>query len=198
MKGSLFGRRVTTSGGLLAWLAAALVAALLCAPAASGRSSGKDPEALREAARIHRERGELEEARDALRAAIELAPDDTSLYEELADVFRAEGRGNEGKTPRILEVVEEVSTEEAAKLVGDLLDFEIRDAEGLIGGWKPRDLGILAGLALLLVVILKLLAREMRGRGDLVVSIELPQRRRGTFSVRLSRKPAAKHRVAEA
>jgi tetratricopeptide (TPR) repeat protein len=176
----------------------ALVAALLCAPAASGRTAGKDPEALRKAAQIHRERGEFEEAREALRAAIELAPNDTSLYEELADVFQAEGRGSEGKDPRILEVVEEVSTEEAAKLVGDLLNFEIRDAEGLIAGWKPRDLGILGGLALLLLIILRLLAREMRGKGDLVVSIELPQRQRGTFSVRLSTKPEAKRRVAEA
>jgi hypothetical protein len=195
---SPFGHREAAFGGLCAWLAAAFVAALLCAPIASGATDSRDPEALRKAARIHRDRGELQQARDALREAIELAPDDTSLYEELAVVFQAEGRQGEGEDTRIREVVEQSPDQNAAKLVNDLLSFQIRDEEGLIAGWKARDLAVLAGLGLLLTLTLWRLAREMRGRGDLVVSIELPRRQRGTFSVRLSGKPEAKRRMAEA
>jgi len=186
------------SGGLSGWLGAALVATLLWVPAPSGGAASRELEALREAARIHQQRGELEQAREALRQAIELAPDDTSLYEELARVFRAEGRRGKGEETRIEVPAEEGYDEDASKLVSDLLGIRIRDEEGLIGGWKPRDLAILAGLGLLLLMTLRRLAREMRGKGDLVVSIELPQQQRGTFSVRLSRKPEAKHRVAEA
>jgi hypothetical protein len=64
--------------------------------------------------------------------------------------------------------------------------------------WETRELALLAGLALLTAITLVVLLREMRGKGDLVVSIEVPPRQRGTFSVRLSKKRWPKRRVAEA
>ena len=199
MRESLLGQREAASGRLCAWLAAALAAALLCAPAAFGDSGIQDPEALRKAARIHRERGELAEAKDALRQAIELAPDDPSLYEELAVVFQAEGKRGEGKATRNPQVVEETSGDPGATApVKDIFGSWIRDAEDQIAGLEPRDLALLAGLALLGALILSLLSREFRGKGDLVVCIELPRRQRGTFSVRLSKKREAKRRVADA
>jgi len=176
-----------------------LVGALLCAPTASGDADVRDPEALRKAARIHRERGDLEEAKEALREAIELAPDDPTLYQELADVFQAEGSPSGGEATRNPQVVEKTSAApDATAPVEDILGFRVRDEEGHIAGLEPRDLGLLAGLALLGVLILSLLAREIRGKGDLVVCIELPRRQRGTFSVRLSKKREAKRRAADA
>ena len=198
MRESLFGHRRPAPGGIHAWLAAAFVAALLCAPIASGGADAADPEALRNAARIHRERGEFEEARDALRKAIELAPDDTSLYEELALVFQAGGRRGEDEAIRNPQVTEETSDQDATTPVSEFLGLQIRDLESRVAGWELRDLALLAGFALLGVLTLSLLSREMRGKGDLVVSIELPQRQRGTFSVRLSRRREPKRRLAEA
>jgi tetratricopeptide (TPR) repeat protein len=139
---SLFGHRGGAFSGLQAWLAAAFVATLLCAPTASGDTDNEDPEALRNAARA-----------------------------------------------------EEASEADASPPAGDP---QPRDEVGQSPEWKPQDLALLAGLALLSALTLLLLFREMRGKGDLVVSIELPQRQRGTFSVRLSRKREPKRRVAEA
>ncbi len=178
---------------------AAFVAALLCAPAGSGSSDTKDPEALRNAARLHRERGELEEAKDALREAIELAPHDPSLYQELAVVFQAEAKRSESEETRNPQVVEETFGDEGAAAPAENLPRpRIKDEEGQIAGWKPRDLALLAGFALLGGLILSLLSRAIRGKGDLVVCIELPRSQRGTFSVCLSKKPKAKRRRAAA
>ena len=196
--GSLIGRRGAFSGGRCARLAAALVALLLLAMSVPAGADAKDPEALRQAARIYRERGQLEEAREALREAIELAPNDPSLYEDLSLVFQAESRRNEPQAIRSPESPEETPADQgAAAPAEDRLGSGIRGGEGL-AGLELRDLALLTALALLGALILALLSRGIRGKGDLVVSIELPQRQRGTFSVRLARKREAKRRGAEA
>jgi len=196
---SLLGHGEPVSSRRRAWLAAAFVAALLCAPSAAAGNDTKDPETLRHVARFHRERGELEEAKDALREAIDLAPDDPSLYQELAGIFQVEAQRGEGEEIGSPQAAEEASTDTGATPpVKKPFRLRIRNEEGRIAGWKPRDLALLAGLGLLGALILSLLRREIRGRGDLVVCIELPQRQRGTFSVRLSKKRGAKRRAAKA
>jgi tetratricopeptide (TPR) repeat protein len=193
---SLPGHRRAVSGRLCAWLSAAFVAGLLCAPATFGSTETGDAEALRNAARLHRERGELEEAKDALREAIELAPHDPSLYQELAIVFQAETQRSETEETRSPRVVEEPPGDQAAAAPARKpARLRIRDERGQIAGWKPRDLALLTGFALLGALILSLLAREIRGKGDLVVCIELPRSQRGTFSVCLSKKPKAKRQA---
>ena len=165
---------------------------------ASGPADAGDPEALRNKARIHRDRGDLGKAKTALRKAIELAPDDPTLYQELAGVFQAEGRQQRGRGDRSSRLAEKPSDEENTTPVGDLLTSRIRDIESRMAGWNPLELGLVAGLGLLSALTLLSLFRAMRGKGDLVVCIELPQSQRGTFGVRLSKKRAATRRVAAA
>jgi tetratricopeptide (TPR) repeat protein len=171
------------------------VATLLCAPTAPAGSDTKDPETLRNVARFHQERGELEEAKAALREAIDLAPDDPTLYEELAVVFQAETRRDQGEEVGNPQVAEEASG--ATMPVKKPFRLRIRNKEGQIAGLRPKDLALLAGAALLGVLILSLLRREIRGKGDLVVSIELPRGQRGTFSVRLSRRRESARQLAK-
>ncbi len=108
---------------------------------------------------------------------------------------RRKPSGTRAKRSGIRRLAEEASGDEGATApVKKLLRLRIRNEEGRIAGWKPKDLALLAGLALLGALILSLLRREIRGKGDLVVCIELPRRQRGTFSVRLSKKrESARH-----
>ncbi len=198
MRGSLFGYRIAASSRPRAWLAAAFIAALLASPIASGAADSRDPEALRNKARILRDRGELGKAKIALRKAIELAPDDPTLYEQLAGVFQAEGKRRRGRLSGTPGLAETPFDEDGTAPLGELLSSRIHDLESRLAGWSLPELGLVVGLGLLGFVALLRLFRGMRGKGDLVVCVELSQSQRGTFSVRLSKKRAATRRLAAA
>ncbi len=143
---------------------------------------GRTPDAkwvpeLRQAATVYLDLAQHDAARRALEQAIELDPDEAALYEELARVYSAARRHGE-------------------QLVGDPLGDTADEtaatatAPGAPAGTHPTRLvarvAVLGGFALLGVGSVLLLRRLRIGRGDLIVAIELPPERSGTFSVRLS------------
>jgi tetratricopeptide (TPR) repeat protein len=134
---------------------------------------------LRQAATVYLDLEQHDAARRALEQAIDLAPDDATLYEELAQVYaaaRGDGQLLEG------DPLGDDPAAPATKLPSDALyDANSPDPERLM-----VRVALLAGLALLGVGSLLLLRRLRVGRGDLIVSIELPPERSGAFSVRLS------------
>ncbi len=157
---------------------------------------------LREAAGVYLDLGQPEAAHRALQAAIELSPDDAELYQQLAQVYaaaRSAGAALEGDP-----LAEEPHAEGA-----DESEPEAPPAATAAGAPPPgRSAGALvarvaslAALALAAVGGVLLALRARTGRGDLVVSLELPPGQSGTFSVRLSAeraRPRAPRLEAEA
>jgi tetratricopeptide (TPR) repeat protein len=164
---------------------------------------GRDADAkwvpeLRQAAEIYRNAGRREAARDALKQAIELAPDDKSLYAALAAVYdadppsrrraRREAAGEAG--------AEDLAGEGTGEAGGAAEPAPARSREP----WKelaPRRVAAVAGLALAAGLVALLLARLARGKGDLAVTIELPPDRRGVFSVRLEKRRTRRRAAGE-
>ena len=149
---------------------------------------GRKPDAkwvpeLREAAGVYLDLGQHEAARRALQAAIELAPDESDLYQQLAQVYaaaRREGSALEGD-PLAASPSEETQEPAAAEAIAEDAVPAARGAGSLLG-----RVAALAGLALAAVGGVLFAQRARAGRGDLVVSLELPPGQSGTFSVRLS------------
>ncbi len=145
------------------------------------QNPGRTPDAswaieLRKSAAVYSEVGESEAARRALKAAIDLAPGDASLYEELAALYQ--------ERPRQAEVppAQSGAAESAASDRPRPRPISPATEAMPIPVWL---LGV--GIALLLTALL-VARRVARGKGDLAVSIECPPDHRGTFSVRLSGK----------
>jgi tetratricopeptide (TPR) repeat protein len=145
---------------------------------------GRRPDAkwvpeLRQAATVYLDLEQHDAARRALEQAIELEPNDATLYEELAQVYAA-ARG------------------EGQLLEGDPLGDDATASAPVPPGETPLNeaptdpkrlmarVAVLAGIALLAAGSLLLLRRLRVGRGDLIVSMELPPDRSGAFSVRLA------------
>jgi tetratricopeptide (TPR) repeat protein len=169
---------------------------------------GRKPDAkwvpeLREAASVYLDLAQHDAARRALRDAIALAPDDAALYEELARVYaaaRQAGLSLEGDPfAEPGEAASEAAAEpepeaepEAEAATGEARSAPAPDPPAAAplpaaGRRAARRAAWLAALALAAVALLRLAFAAARGRGDLVVVIELPADRSGTFSVRLSR-----------
>ena len=159
---------------------------------------------LREAAGVYLDLAQHDAARRALREAIALDPDDASLYQELAQVYAAARRAGvalEGDPvgPAHADATPAPETElaleataprpSAAPVPVPAADAPPRPPRALApDSARPalERVGLLAGAALLLVAVVSVLRTAGRGRGDLVVSIELPAGYTGAFSVRLS------------
>ncbi|HEY8121617.1 MAG TPA: protein kinase [Myxococcota bacterium] len=158
---------------------------------------------LRASARLYRKRGQLLAARKALKDALDLAPNDRGIYEELSAVIAATDgavakpappAGAETTAPTTDEIAESgpaqiAPTDEVreAEARGEAARTEPASARKL--ELSPRTLAALGG-ALLLAVAAWLVRRTLRGNGDLGVSIELLPDTRATLSVRLSRERA--------
>ena len=139
---------------------------------------------LRKAAKLYLEVGDLEGAQTALKDAIEIAPGDASLYEELSEVFQTDA-------PRS----KSTATDSAAPANATAAESDEaprrRVAVRRATRPEPTDWinsGLLAVAVLSLLGLGSALIRVLRGKGDLAVSIECPDDTRGSFSVRLSRK----------
>ena len=143
---------------------------------------------LRNAAELYLEVGNLEAARRALKDAIEIAPGDASLYEDLAALLQAEPReAKPGVEP------DQVATARADADETDASPAEAarptpRRASPRAEATDWLGNGLLAVGILALLGLTSLLVRVMRGKGDLAVAIECPADMRGSFSVRLARK----------
>ena len=158
---------------------------------------------LRQASAVYVDLAEYDAARRALREAIALVPDNAALYEELAQVYAAARRAGialEGDT--FAEPKQEPAglpePEPAPALAPAAASASAADAVPLQPAPAPADsaslllwrVASLAGAALALVGLGLALRSKRRGRGDLVVSIELPTGYAGAFSVRLGRERA--------
>jgi tetratricopeptide (TPR) repeat protein len=152
---------------------------------------GRTPDAkwvpeLREAARVYMDLGQPDAARRALENAIELAPDEASLYEELAQVYasaRRQGRALESDPLGDAAEHAPPAPEEDASRASQ--PAPPAAAAPAASGPLLR-VAVLTGIALAAVGIALFARRARTGRGDLVVSIEPPAGHGGTFSVRLS------------
>jgi tetratricopeptide (TPR) repeat protein len=142
---------------------------------------------LRKAAELYTRSGRTDAARATLKQALELAPDDKSLYAALAAVYEAEQRQPPPARPPAAQAgaagaataPEPPAADPGAALRARLADWA-----------RPPRVAALAGGAFACGLLGLLAARGLRGKGDLAVTIEVPSDRRGTFSVRLaSRKP---------
>jgi tetratricopeptide (TPR) repeat protein len=117
--------------------------------------------------------GALPEAREALRQALELAPEQTDLYWALSAVYEREKNGAKTSvTP-----APAAAPLRFTRALATRLDLA-----------RTRELGLLAALGVAALFVVGLLARGLRGRGDLAVAIEYGGDRRGTFTVRLDRR----------
>ncbi|MGI9432044.1 MAG: protein kinase domain-containing protein [Myxococcota bacterium] len=142
---------------------------------------------LRKAAELYLESGRREPAKEALRQAIELSPGDTDLYAELAAVYEREKAGiaNPAARPSDGPAAEPSTPEVPEPASAAPLPHEIASR---LGVERSGDLAVLLGLALILAFAVGLLARSLRGKGDLAVAIDYPADRRGNFSVRLEKR----------
>jgi tetratricopeptide (TPR) repeat protein len=150
---------------------------------------------LRQAAAVYEDLAQHDAARRALRDAIALAPDDDSLYEELAQVYAvARGQGLALEGDPLAEAEADVAAVQEAPATEQPTEASSRAAEATPGPARPaptaqralRRTAALAGTALALVGLALAFRAHRRGRGDLVVSIELPAGTTGAFSVRLA------------
>lgn len=146
------------------------------------QNPGRTPDAgwageLRNAARVYAEVAEWDAARRALKAAIDLAPGDASLYEDLAALYQYQRRGTQAPP--------------GGASTGPETKAQPRGAPvPLAGSAEPEPLPVqtLSGAAAIGLLVLLLARRALRGKGDLAVSIETAADGRGVFSVRLSHK----------
>ena len=153
------------------------------------QNPGRTPDAawvpeLRKAADLYREVGDVDAARKALKDAIDIAPGDASLYEDLADLFQTQTAAVEPK-----DVARESTAPARATDTGGTPERPVpvrRPARSEPTDWINSGLVAIALLASM--GLGSLLIRVVRGKGDLAVSIESPDGTRGSFSVRLSRK----------
>jgi tetratricopeptide (TPR) repeat protein len=146
---------------------------------------------LRKAADVYVEVGELAAARKALKDAIELAPGEAALYEELAELYQDERREKPSAAPKPKrQIATTPQAEERAEAEPPAPTRRIAPTRSVS---KPRDFateGLIAIALLMMLGILSATSRAVKGKGDLAVSIEAPSDTRGTFSVVLSRKRA--------
>jgi len=139
---------------------------------------------LRRAAELYAEAGRQEAAKQALRDAIELDPKDTGLYEALAAIYDGDRQPAEPDDADAEEAAAAQAAPEPASTAGDRLPPPHR-AGRREGGVDVALLAVLAGMALAVLAAAALVLRGMRGKGDLVVAIEYPGDRRGSFTVSL-------------
>ncbi len=163
------------------------------------QNPGRTPDAswvpeLRKAATVYEEIGELSAARKALKDAIDLAPGEATLYEELAALYQDDRKARRVAAPTPKPDTHRVASEPAEAPSPQTTARRIAPTTSVS---KPRDLaehGLIAIAVLAAIGLLSALRRVMRGKGDLAVSLETPTDVRGTFSVRLSRKRARNQR----
>ena len=150
------------------------------------QNPGRTPDAtwvpeLRKAAELYREVGNLEGARRALKDAIEIAPGDASLYEDLAELFQTD----DGAAPKAIAATPPAGPTTEASEPAEAAPVQRAPRP------EPTDWigsGLVAVALLALLGLGSALSRALRGKGDLAVAIECPPDTRGSFSVRLSRK----------
>jgi len=154
---------------------------------------------LRQAAGVYLDLEQYDAARRALREAIALDPDDASLYQELAQAYAAARRAGialEGDpvaqgTPERMPDAEPAPKPEPAPAARAATPAPPSVAPQpaptpRIARAALRRAALLAGAALAFFVLVLVLRAARRGRGDLVVSIELPSGYTGAFSIRLA------------
>ena len=146
----------------------------------SGRAPGPSwvPE-LRKAAELYLESGRPEPAKDALRQAIELSPTDKELYSALAAAYEHDRSRDESSK----------ESGAARPAIGEPpspppLPHQVAAQLGLE---RAGDGALLAALCVIIGLATWLMARGLRGKGDLAVAIDYSADRRGTFSVRLEK-----------
>ncbi|GEM_PF-6161352 len=150
-------------------------------------------EALVEAARFYTERGHPEAAQRALAKAHELAPNSLAVLGALLKRSEPSAEGSAKPT--------QASPSRGA---GELTDASpgVRAPWEISGHFVGKDLpravvvGLASSGALLMLAALRIFFVLLRGSGDLAVTIDYPEERKGSFSVRLSRHSARVRRRA--
>ncbi|MAE96261.1 MAG: hypothetical protein CL910_16535, partial [Deltaproteobacteria bacterium] len=140
---------------------------------------------LRSRARRHQRDEQWEQAAQALREAIEIAPSETQLYQELADVYRRSGEEPGESLPEPPDPVSAMEPGTAS--------HEPSPSKLPVLDEPQKRIAIMgAGVLLALLVVAMALRALLRRSGDLSVEIDLPAGRSGNFTVRLLRARPAK------